>query len=94
MQSKSITVPGGVKSISDDDLCAECHDCHYRPGEMSSCAENWPGLEDKDGYVQTCEKFRRLDCTNRRPQCFASFVQGSPDTLHRNGDGYANPASQ
>lgn len=73
--TKPIRFSGGVKSISDDDLCAQCHDCAYRPGEMSSCSENWPGLGDGDGYVQTCEKFRFLDPTNRRPHYFASFIE-------------------
>lgn len=47
----------GAKSISDDDLCANCHHCQYRPGEMSTCALNWPGTEDGDGYVQECTAF-------------------------------------
>ena len=68
-------ISGEPRSISDDDLCAQCHDCEYRPGEMSGCSENWPGLKDDDGYVQTCGKFRRRDLTNCRPQAFASFVQ-------------------
>ena len=44
-------IPGEPRSISDDDLCALCHDCEYRPGGMSGCSENWPGLKDDDGYV-------------------------------------------
>lgn len=72
-------ISGEPRSISDDDLCAQCHDCEYRPGEMSGCAENWPGLKDGDGYVQTCGKFRRRDLTNRVPQCFASLGQSVGD---------------
>lgn len=75
MELKPINFSGGIKSISDDDLCAECHNCNYRPGEMSGCDKDWPGFEDDDGYVQTCEQFRRLDLTNRQPHCFASFVE-------------------
>lgn len=75
MESKPISSSDGVKSISDDDLCAQCHNCTYRPGEMSGCDKNWPGLEDGDGYVQTCEHFRRLDLTNRQPKYFASVVE-------------------
>lgn len=45
---------GGMKSISDDDLCATCTHCNYNPGEMSGCRRSWPGMEDVDGYVQTC----------------------------------------
>lgn len=66
---------GCLKSISDDDLCAECHECQYHPGEMSGCAENWPGVEDEDGYIQTCEKFRRLNASIRQAKHFLSVVQ-------------------
>lgn len=31
------------KSISDDDLCATCIRCDYKPGKVSGCAVNWPG---------------------------------------------------
>lgn len=44
----------GVKSISDDDICASCGHCNYRPGDMSSCSKDWPGYQDKDGYVKVC----------------------------------------
>ncbi|KGH30823.1 hypothetical protein [Comamonas testosteroni] len=44
----------GVKSISDDDLCASCGHCNYCPGDMSSCSKGWPGYQDKDGYVKVC----------------------------------------
>lgn len=73
-----------LKSISDDDLCAQCHDCTYRPGGMSSCNENWPGIEDSDGYIQTCKKYRRLDLTNRRPNYFVSFVDEQVGTRSQN----------
>lgn len=53
-QLKPITFSNGLKSISDDDLCANCTKCEYNPGEMSGCKANWPGLEDADGYVQQC----------------------------------------
>lgn len=56
-QLKPISFSDGVKSISDDDLCASCQNCHYNPGEMSGCSLNWPGLEDGDGYVQKCTSF-------------------------------------
>ncbi|AVO43474.1 hypothetical protein [Simplicispira suum] len=45
---------GGLKSISDDDLCSRCLHCNYKPGELSSCSQGWPGMEDADGYVQAC----------------------------------------
>jgi len=48
---------GGVKSISDDDLCSRCCHCKYRPGVLSDCELDWPGLEDEDGYVQECPQF-------------------------------------
>lgn len=54
---RPITFSGGMKSISDDDLCAGCKSCQYHPGEMSGCAQQWPGHEDKDGYVQVCAEF-------------------------------------
>lgn len=52
-----ISYSNGTKSISDDDLCATCRNCDYRPGDMSGCSLTWPGLEDADGYVQKCTKF-------------------------------------
>ncbi len=54
-----ISCSGGVKSISDDDLCAECTHCNYQPGEMSGCRRDWPGREDADGYVQECQDFSK-----------------------------------
>lgn len=54
---RPISFSGGVKSISDDDLCATCRNCAYEPGEFSGCRLNWPGLEDADGYVQKCTHF-------------------------------------
>lgn len=57
---RPISFSGGVKSISDDDLCSGCHHCTYRPGEMSRCILMWPGLEDEDGYVKVCGQFIKL----------------------------------
>lgn len=54
MLLRPITHSGGVKSISDDDLCARCCHCKYRPGTLSDCDLDWPGLEDEDSYVQEC----------------------------------------
>lgn len=45
-------------SISDDDLCASCAHCDYRPGEISQCDRDWPGLRDSNHYVQACRKFQ------------------------------------
>lgn len=45
------------KFISDDDLCATCKHCQYKPGELSSCDVSYPGLVDPDGYVQECDQF-------------------------------------
>lgn len=60
MELKPISFSGDVKSISDDDLCAICSNCQYRPGEMSGCGKGWPGMQDEDGYVQECEQFARI----------------------------------
>lgn len=54
---RPVSASGGLKSISDDDLCATCAHCQYRPGEYSGCTKNWPGKEDADGYVQQCTEF-------------------------------------
>lgn len=45
------------RSISDDDLCADCMRCIYRPGERSSCALSWPGKANADGYIVACTRF-------------------------------------
>lgn len=45
------------KSISDDDICAHCVHCIYRPGESSACAKQWPGTKDEDDYIVLCSEF-------------------------------------
>ena len=49
------------RSVSDDDLCAFCRYLWYSPGHDSVCqnhtAGHWPGLEDANGYFQTCPRF-------------------------------------
>ena len=50
-------IGGKLVSISDDDLCADCVHCGYAPGDMSSCAQDWPGTQDEDGYYVTCPQF-------------------------------------
>lgn len=55
---RPIAFSGGVKSVSDDDLCATCKNCQYVPGELSGCSLSWPGSEDGDGYVQECSEFK------------------------------------
>lgn len=54
---RPISSSGGVKSISDDDLCSDCRHCQYQPGEMSRCDQSWPGQECQDGYVRVCPDF-------------------------------------
>lgn len=60
MELRPIGFSGGDKSISDDDLCATCLNCQYRPGDLSGCRHSWPGMEDQNGYVQECEKYERI----------------------------------
>lgn len=57
---QQISFSGGVKSISDDDLCSQCRHCDYQPGDMSCCSLGWTGLEDADGYVQECQPFDQV----------------------------------
>lgn len=57
------TYSNGVKSISDDDICADCRHCDYQPGGTSGCELLWPGLEDDSGYVQECDKFENPHTT-------------------------------
>lgn len=54
-------MPGAMKSISDDDLCAGCAHLIYQPGELSYCRKfednyEWPAEFDEDGYAQECDK--------------------------------------
>ena len=65
MQLQFISHSGGHKSISDDDLCSDCKFCDYQPGEQSGCSKDWPGLEDRDGYVQKCDAIDYLPGTIR-----------------------------
>lgn len=48
-------------SISDDDLCSDCKNCLYVPGELSLCTIHFdtgelPGSKDEDGYIESCEQ--------------------------------------
>lgn len=47
------------QSISDDDLCADCAHCSYRPGELSRCEFGFPGEFDEDDYVAQCPQFKQ-----------------------------------
>lgn len=51
-------------SISDDDLCADCMRCQYRPGGESGCVaavdSEWPAELNADGYAIACPLF--LEC--------------------------------
>jgi len=49
------------RSVSDDDLCAACKACDYKPGESSECFSGWPGKQDADGYVTECVSFTRAE---------------------------------
>lgn len=62
MELKPISFSGGLKSISDDDLCSDCKHCGYRPGGMSECEYGWPGMEDADGYVRRCSSLDQISC--------------------------------
>ena len=44
-------------SISDDDLCATCALCRYRPGDESDCAKDFPAEFNPDGYAVTCAAY-------------------------------------
>jgi hypothetical protein len=46
-----------LRSISDDDLCATCSRCSYRPGEESGCSAGFPGAADADDYIEQCDAF-------------------------------------
>jgi hypothetical protein len=45
-----------ARSISDNDLCSECLQCRYKPGELSTCDAAWPGVKDDD-YIVACAQF-------------------------------------
>jgi len=46
--------------LTDDDICARCQNCLYRPGELSGCKEDGPAW--MEGYISIiCFKFRLLD---------------------------------
>lgn len=59
MNMQPVTFSSGVKSISDDDLCATCRHCDYQPGDLSGCYQGWPGLEDQNQYVQQCSRYEQ-----------------------------------
>lgn len=55
------SAPAPARSISDDDLCAECARCDYRPGETSVCAEGWPTAAGSGEYVLECVSFAKQE---------------------------------
>ena len=53
-------------SISDDDLCADCFELLYCPGDLSLCRDalrkgEWPYLLNRDGYAICCRQFVRIE---------------------------------
>lgn len=50
-----------LKSISDDDICADCVHCIYNPGEMSGCALDWPAVFNADGYAVSCPQLKKRE---------------------------------
>ena len=53
------------RSISDDDLCADCKNLHYCPGDLSLCRlatwdSGWPGKSDENDYIIECKLFEEL----------------------------------
>lgn len=56
---RPISFSGGLKSLSDDDLCSDCKHCQYEPGGMSACEKSFPGKEDEDGYVKACPDYAK-----------------------------------
>lgn len=65
MQKISLIAITGTntKSISDDDLCADCENCLYVVGKESGClrvsgtASPWPATFDEDGCSTVCNQF-------------------------------------
>jgi hypothetical protein len=56
---RPISFSGGLRSLSDDDLCSDCKHCQYEPGGMSACEKSFPGQEDADGYVKACPDYAK-----------------------------------
>lgn len=55
-------------SVSDNDMCAECTQCAYAPGELSLCKvqladpdQVFPGEQDGDGEIVHCDCFVHVD---------------------------------
>lgn len=61
--SKVLNGAAADRSISDDDLCAGCVRCTYRPGELSSCDAGWPGQVGAHEYITECSTFAASDPT-------------------------------
>lgn len=55
-----------TKSISDDDKCADCKNCQYRPGDESGCklapntGDKWPAEFDDCDYAISCIEFKEM----------------------------------
>jgi hypothetical protein len=46
-------------SISDDDLCSRCQHCTQPADGAATCAKDWPGRANADGYIVRCVNFSR-----------------------------------
>ena len=48
--------------ITDDDrFCARCKELDYRPGESSTCAQDFPYQTDDYGEVYLCDFYDEID---------------------------------
>ena len=71
-----IPMSSGMRSISDDDICANCHWCKDANGHMSRCMADWPGLQTEDGYVVQCAQFLK-----KEPEKTTSMSQADIEAL-------------
>jgi len=83
------------RSISDDDLCSACQHCAYRPGELSTCALDFPALGSQDGYIELCVEFQGQPkyhvVTGRRFKITGCFTDDEAGTAAANAFMDANP---
>lgn len=47
-----------LRSISDDDLCADCIFSEKKQGTQAGCSKGWPGILNDDDRVTECLSHR------------------------------------
>lgn len=51
-------ISGEKRTVTSNDKCFTCGNCHRFNATQSYCTKNWPGEKDSTGAVISCESFK------------------------------------